>query len=434
MDKPFMFGSYLIFPLKYEDRKMVYQKINGFTEPVFMKQGDLTETVRTLFEYDVSNQSKFPRVGSCHHLKRGALLDFYFKDRKDDGCTFAMKAGKESFRFDFEDSYFFIFNTNVAFFCLGIVYDTITALEELCMTGTVDREHEIEFFRMDNLGQTEEEFSFEDKLNGLLSLFYLRNFFSDSRPLVETFLYNMSVFPSLFRDLQEMERLSFHIHKRLPFDVSFSDPSESDIKYVYGVLDESVEDGRYWWGCCITSQDINYIRADPDNDGILDEMEDQHNNGLPMVVIALYEKYTCLRFSEYLLKIDEKSRSKEIRYLKTLMLEFKAFGVVTPANISRWHNVSEIYSCLLENSAIPEAIDDISEKLEVLSDREEKANERRSDKIMNLITVFGIVQIIDSVLSIYQMLSDGNMDKLVLLLSMFSLITVLSFFAIRHFD
>lgn len=90
------------------------------------------------------------------------------------------------------------------------------------------------------------------------------------------------------------------------------------------------------------------------------------------------------------------------------MLNFQAFGTVTPANLSRWHNVKQIYANLLEVNDIPAAIEDISTKLNILTAHQEAVEHARSETIINLITIFGIVSILASVLSIVQILADGD--------------------------
>ncbi len=99
----------------------------------------------------------------------------------------------------------------------------------------------------------------------------------------------------------------------------------------------------------------------------------------------------------------------KIKELKELMLNFQAFGTVTPANLSRWHNVKQVYANLLEVNDIPAAIEDISTKLNILTAHQEAVEHARSETIINLITIFGIVSILASVLSIVQILADGDL-------------------------
>ena len=104
----------------------------------------------------------------------------------------------------------------------------------------------------------------------------------------------------------------------------------------------------------------------------------------------------------------DKGQIRHLKALKKLMLQFQAFGTVTPANLSRWHNVKQIYAYLLEVNDIPAAIQDISSKLNILTEHQQEIERARSETVINIITIFGIVSILASVLSIVQILSGGD--------------------------
>ena len=200
------------------------------------------------------------------------------------------------------------------------------------------------------------------------------------------------------------------------------DEAEEDIRYAYAA--RNVDAGAYRWGCCITSQTISYIIADENMD-FAAQRDAQADDGLPVVLLALYEKYTCLRFTELITRM----KKNQIRELKDLMLTFQAFGTVTPANLSRWHNVKQIYANLLEVNDVPTAIQDITSKLNILTAHQEAVEHARSETIINLITLFGIVSILASVLSIVQILADGDLliwVSTILTTVMLALITALA--------
>ena len=134
------------------------------------------------------------------------------------------------------------------------------------------------------------------------------------------------------------------------------DAAEEDIRYVYAAKNQN--QNAYRWGCCVTSQTISYVIADEDMN-FTAQRDAQAADGLPVVLLSLYEKYTCLRFTELITRM----KKEQIKELKNLMLNFQAFGTVTPANLSRWHNVKQIYANLLDVNDIPAAIQDISVKL-----------------------------------------------------------------------
>ena len=80
-----------------------------------------------------------------------------------------------------------------------------------------------------------------------------------------------------------------------------------------------------------------------------------------------------------------------------------------PANLSRWHNVKQIFANLLEVNDVESAVADVSAKLDILAAHQQELERARGETVINLITLFGIVSILASVLSIVQILSDGNM-------------------------
>jgi hypothetical protein len=200
-----------------------------------------------------------------------------------------------------------------------------------------------------------------------------------------------------------MRRKTFNLHQMVDVDAENVDESEADIRYVYAVKNQQA--GNYRWGICVSSQTINYIVADPDMD-FAAEMDTQAKDGMPLVALALYEKYTCLRFTELIAGVGK--QNAKLRKLKDMMLKFRAFGTVNPTNVSRWDNVRQIFAYLQEVCGIKNAVEDISDKLNILTEQQREIEQNRSNAIINLITVFGIVSILEAVLSIIEILSDGN--------------------------
>jgi len=138
------------------------------------------------------------------------------------------------------------------------------------------------------------------------------------------------------------------------------------------------------------------------------EMAEQLESNITVILLALYQKYTCLRFRE-LLAITDKKKINRLRILKRQMLEFKAYGTITPANLSRWHNVKQIYKHIIETNEINQAVENIGNTLDILAEHQKELENDKSSKIMGLITLFGVVSIPASVLSIIDYLSGGNL-------------------------
>ena len=318
---------------------------------------------------------------------RDAVKDFRVVD----------KSGE--FTFELSDSWLYVFRTRVAFLCLNLSFNKIETLQAICNPGWAY--NPAEFFWNDPMGESH-PFSVEKWLSDFLSPLGIQKFFDgESSYLLDAYTYIFTVVPQWFENLEQMRKPVFNRHKMMPLDIESEDEAEEDIRYVYAARNQ--EKDAYRWGCCVTSQTISYIVADEAMD-FEAERRAQASDGLPVVLLALYEKYTCLRFAE----LTRMNKGK-IKELKELMLNFQAFGTVTPANLSRWHNVKQIYANLLEVNDIPAAIEDISTKLNILTAHQEAVEHARSETIINLITIFGIVSILASVLSIVQILADGDL-------------------------
>ena len=78
------------------------------------------------------------------------------------------------------------------------------------------------------------------------------------------------------------------------------DDSEADIRYVYAVKKQVLN--SYCWGCYVSSQTISYMIADKSMN-FETEIQTQVRDGL--TVVALYEKYTCLRFTEPISQLNK---------------------------------------------------------------------------------------------------------------------------------
>jgi len=390
------FGSYLIFQLKYDDTKDVVKNLQARFEQYPVNTMDINENVKNMF--NGGDQS----VSSVYKLSRQDLISCFADAGSYRQCY--IQEGDCQYQFDFLDSYIYVFHTRIAFLCLGLAFDDMNALQSMCNPGFAENNclYQIE----DGEGNLT-PFSMEKELENMCGEWGLQKFYSSSSSmLLEAYAYILGYTDTYFSDLEQLRRTTYNLHRMQSPEVPIEDDSEADIRYVYAVKNSALN--GYRWGCCVTSQTIAYGVADPS--GALDieqEMACQAADGLPIVLLALYEKYTCLHFTALIAA----STGKSLKYmleLKKLMLKFQAFGTVTPANLSRWNNVKQIFAYLLEVSETDIAVQDISAKLNILVEQQQELENKRSSRIMNLITVFGVVGIMSSVQEIVQILSAGN--------------------------
>ena len=410
-----VYGCFLIIPLKYERNSLKQTQLEQIGQYVPVTTMDLNENVKAMFSpfdetaagsgYVISPDMLTAQLSSRATGKR--VRDFVVIDKD------------EEFTFDLSDSWLYIFRTQVAFLCLNLSFEKIETLQAICNPGWAY--NPADFFWNDAMGERH-SFSVEDWLSDLLSPLGIDKFFDgESSYLLDSYSYIFTVVPQWFDKLEQMRRPVFNLHKMMPIDTESEDESEEDIRYVYAARNQ--ENDAYRWGCCVTSQTISYIVADEEMDFVA-QRNTQAEDGLPVVLLSLYEKYTCLRFTEL-----TRMKKGKVKELKELMLNFRAFGTVAPANLSRWHNVKQIYANLLEVNDIPAAIEDISTKLNILTAHQEAIEHARSETVINLITVFGIVSILASVLSIVQILADGDLliwTSTILTAVMLALVTVLA--------
>lgn len=388
------FGGFLILPLKYDPDRLDRARLEALGTPAPVTTADVNENVKTMFD-----PASPASVGWGRVLPRQALCASL-----GGGCTGALRvrAGGREFDFSLEESRLYVFNTRVAFLCLSLTFSSMETLAAICNPGWASSS--AEFFRLDAAGQSR-GFSLEGWLDGLLGPLGLEKFFDGpSSYLLDAYVFTFALAPAWFDTLEEMRAITFNLHKMVEPDAPMEDAAEEDIRYVFAARNRDAE--AYRWGCCVTSQTISYVVADPALD-LAAQRAVQAEDGLPVVLLALYEKYTCLRFTELMTRLKQ-SRMKELRELKTLLLNFRAFGTVAPANLSRWHNVKQIFANLLEVNDVESAVADVSTKLDILAAHQQALEHARSETVINLITLFGIVSILASVLSIVQILSDGN--------------------------
>lgn len=389
------YGCFLILPLKYEPDTFQPARLEQMGCRLPVTTMDLNENVKAMLD-----GSDAAAVGEGWVLPVQALTEpLGARPPAGQGQPFQVRSPDGCFPYELGDCWLYVFRTRVAFLCLNLSFPHMGALKAICNPGWAH--NDASFSWLDEGGE-EHPFSMEDWLSGFLSSLGLYKFFDGgSSFILDAYAYIFTLVPQWFQALEPMQKIAFNLHKMTPMDAPMEDAAEEDIRFVYAA--RNLDHNAYRWGCCVTSQTITYVVADEEMD-FAAQRDAQAADGLPVVLLALYEKYTCLRFTQLITKVDR----RQIRELKDLMLNFQAFGTVTPANLSRWHNVKQIYANLLEVNDIPTAIHDISAKVSILTAHQEKLEHARSETVINLITLFGIVSILASVLSIVQILSDGD--------------------------
>lgn len=411
-------GSFLIIPLKYDKNQFNFDWLSQNAQLAPFETMDINESVKQIFNgkdrTNVLSRFKLDAETVHRQLLNGKTAD----------CFYACEKGNEDFtemqKFTIHSAEIYIFHTQVAFLSLEIRFSRMALLDTIVNLGYVDSN--VEYFYNDQDG-TLHKFDFEAGIISLCHKSNLQLFFETKASVfLEGYTYTTAVVEKRFENMETIRRIAFNLHLMVEPEMEVEDDSEEDVNFTYAVKDQTI--GSYRWGCCVTSQTISYVVADSDMD-ISGEIARQAENGLPVVLLALYQKYTCLRFKE-LISIADKKKSKRLKALKRQLLEFQAYGTITPANISRWNNVRRTYRYILQANAVSEAVEDISVTLNLLTEQQKEIETAKSDAIMGMITLFSIVSIPTSIIGFVDVLMGGNsMNIITAVVSLVSVVFVI---------
>ncbi len=386
------FGSYLILPFRFQEGGFRSEWADRTFIPRDVTTVDLDETTRSKL-----SRNGHVSIGSCWLIPRDVLFHEMSGIDPNETQTLCVETENGARTFSLTDSWLYVFRSRVAFLALGICFDDIRTLADIVNPGGVDSRASFSC----NVTSGRMTFSLSDWVDTIASRAGLQGMSGNgSNPFIDAFPYTLAVVPEPFPDLDGMRQASFNLHLMIPFSNPITDNSEDDVRFVYAKINEISH--TYRWAACISSQSVAYLSADPDMD-LSGQMLIRGRAGLPVVMLALYEKHTCLRYTDAIADTDIR-HLKPIRRLRMEMLEFKAYGTVAPANISRWSNIRQIYRALLETNEIPAAIADVDYKISILDAYQREIVSGKTKLMTNLITAFGVVSILASVLSIIQIL------------------------------
>ena len=258
----------------------------------------------------------------------------------------------------------------------------------------------------------------ENVLNGTGFEIYVKGD-DDKLVIKEAYRLEAAFTSCRYNNLEELDKTTFNVHKIIELAKEFEDKSETDIAHTYGARD--VENGTYRWGCCISSQSVSFVYG-PANKYVKDkinwlevikpnDMLEVTVDDLMLTLLVLHQKYTCVLLNDKIFSLTEskkRKKSKEILAIKNAMLLFKAYGTISSSQISRWNNVCETYRYLLDVNGVDEAIEEIENKIDLLNAEEERISVEKQSVFGTIITVFGLLSIIASVLQIADYLGQSG--------------------------
>lgn len=416
-------GSYIILPLRVKNDGKSDKSRQEIIESTLNKQlNDGAENSFFAEEIDTSDLSDI-LTGRCE--KEGDFVDQYGIKCELSRLYFVKEDGKKEEYIEAKDIHLFYFSeSKLAFLAILLVNQNLTIdnFYEFVNPGYMMDYNKVEQLRRVFLHDIQTKI-IDDILKDFNFEIYVTN--PETNALKESYWLNAAIVRTRFTELTTLNRLTYNAHRFIPIETDFEDSSEKDIGYVSGAKDVKQHD--YGWGCCVSSQSISYVYGDkpkikenPVSGPItLKEIQERSRCDLLLTVIALFQKYICIELNNSIYeKIKEDEHKEEnIHEIKSRVLKMRAYETYTPSQISRWNNVCEIYSQLLEINGVNDYMNDIQDKVNLLDEelervsieREKKSSEREN-KIMNIIALFGALSIIASVLTIIDFIKGSPID------------------------
>lgn len=341
---------------------------------------------------------------------------------------------REAFRFD--DLQLFIFHNGIAFLTVYIAYKNkdVGEIYRFINPGYVDENSEDKKTVQDLLLEVLEKDIFrliQEKI-GLYVSWFTQDSESKKYIIKEAYRLNISALPKRSEDNGILKRLAYNGHRLIDITRDFVDESEEDVEYATGAKD--VDDEHYGWACAITSQEISYAyEPGPGKDkplnatGLLGRAEED----LLLTMIVMYQKYTCMIFNEkihqsFINGANQLKKEETLRNLKREALEFVSYGTLAPSQISRWNNVCETYRSLQKLNGVNEALEEISQKINLLNEEQDRIDGKRESRVSMIITVFGLVSIISAALQTLDYISTGK--PLMIIGFLITIVAILVFF------
>lgn len=395
-------GLYIILPLRYQGSFQsiaVDEKETELPELTF-DSSDFTE----LLSVKCRNGNFVKRVSVNSKLQE----------------TIEAWNGKEetSKKYQIDDLQLFIFNNGIAFITVYLSYKNkdVNQIYKFINPGYVQESNDKEKSVQDVLLESLEEKVFElvqKKMKITLSWFIQDK---DSRKYIikEAYRLNIASLPKRFEDNEIPKKIAYNEHRLIDVTRDFTDESEKDVEYATGAKD--VEDEHYGWACAITSQEISYAYGPGPGKDVppsAEELPVRAEEDLLLTMIVMYQKYTCMIFNE---KIHQRftsgagkvKKEENLRDLKREALEFISYGTLAPSQISRWNNVCETYRFLQKQNGVNELLEEISQKITLLNEEQDRIDGERESRVSMIITVFGLVSIISATLQMLDYISTGK--------------------------
>ena len=365
---------------------------------------DLNEHIYTLFNEGAVNQ-----IASVYVADHNDITDKLYNSR-----SFSLYLTKPANPTDIEADfsidkvYLYVFNTGVAFICLSINYKDIAVMREIYDPAFARLVNTKSFFCSTNKDNFE-VFCFKDYIDSILKNINktkLQFFYPVEKDTVfsESYIANIAVIPNRISSSEQIKKMAYCLSRmHSPYSEGFqSSLYEGNDIFTLPKLSKD----SYQWCTCVGDSCLARVRGE---DTLERQIRDFRNNSLTLILLALYQKYSCLHFGN-LLRKNVSEKTKSFSTLQNALIDFKAFGVISAGSISKVDIIRKYYTQLLTTFGVTDVLGEIDTKLSVISEHEKDKNESKINSITLILAILSIVSISADMDTIVKSIFDENVS------------------------
>ena len=381
------------YPWEYDD---LYQHINSIfsyiPEPGHSRASNATSAIGINFQIPV--ETAMNQALSGLHVEENQE---YFVVTED-----SRSKAEENLYFRFRCMQIVMMHTGIGFLIIGIESKSPLTSDLLLRAGYNQNSSLLGFVGMP--GQT---LGFVELIKSLLAGTDMTDYAGclekdqPDRILRDTTTYSVAVFRQrIYRNTSEemkagIQQLCLNLRHARSFGTDNCEDVDEEAFFNYAALNNVSEQKFIRWGIYTLFERAAQIifENSQDADPINIYGENREDNYLPFLLIALYERYSYLFFSE-MLRYEDKVTKKSGDWMEEQMLRLKAFGVILPGDMTPYHNENIFLEEQRKIYDIDQSIQLIDDKIGIIKHIQAEKIEKKRQLVEKLLAAFGIVSIL----------------------------------------
>ncbi|MCI8327652.1 MAG: hypothetical protein HFI37_07740 [Lachnospiraceae bacterium] len=432
-------GTYYIIPLRTSIEELANFNLNKCAEillrdgwsPYLWEFDDLYRHINSIFSY-------IPEHGNSRASNATSAIGINFqipvetvirqitgesnieKDQEYYVLTDDVRCRREEdLQFRFRCMQIVIMHTGIGFLIVGIESRSPLTSDLLLRAGYNQNSSQLGL-----VGRAGQILSFVDLIKNLLEGTSMTDYagcLKRNQPeciLRDTTTYSVAVFPNpIHRDTSEemkvgLQQLCLNLRHARSFGTDNFEDVDEESFFNYAALNNVSDRKLIRWGIYTLFERVTQIIFQ-NGESFIDPIniygENREDNYLPFLLIALYERYSYLFFSE-MLRYEERVTKKSGDWMEEQMLRLKAFGVILPGDMTPYHNENIFLEEQRKIYDIDQSIQLIDDKIGIIKHIQADKIEQRRQIVEKVLATFGIISILCDSLGLLNILLTDTMS------------------------